>query len=96
VKKHADIEAKRKADAEQGKTDVKGAIDRLEKHLKKEEIEQIDELKKSTVKSWLGQQKVVPPNKPGMDRKAHNQRIKTRSRILEPCIRPYDWCKTNK
>jgi hypothetical protein len=32
-KKHNDIEAKRQADAKQGKEDMKGAIDRLEKHL---------------------------------------------------------------
>lgn len=35
-KKHDDIEAKRKAAAAQGKTDVKGAIDRLEKQVKGE------------------------------------------------------------
>ncbi len=52
----------------------------------KEEVEQIDELKKSTVKSWLGQQPVVPPKKPGMDRKAHNQRIKTRSKSWDSAI----------
>jgi hypothetical protein len=52
----------------------------------KEEVEQIDELKKSTVKSWLGQQPVVPPKKPGMDRKAHNQRIKTRSKSWDRAI----------
>jgi hypothetical protein len=51
-----------------------------------EEVEQIDELKKSTVKSWLGQQPVVPPKKPGMDRKAHNQRIKTRSKSWDRAI----------
>jgi hypothetical protein len=32
-KKHDDIEAKRQADAKQGKENMKGAIDRLEKHL---------------------------------------------------------------
>ena len=45
-----------------------------------EEFEQLDELKKSTVFSWLKQQPVVPEKKPGMDKKAHNQRIKTRSK----------------
>ena len=35
-KKHSDIEAKRKANAAQGKTDVKGAVDRLEKAVKGE------------------------------------------------------------
>jgi hypothetical protein len=60
----------------------------LDKHISslKEEVEQIDELKKSTVKSWLGQQKVVPPKKPGMDKKAHNQRIKTRSKSWDRAI----------
>jgi hypothetical protein len=51
-----------------------------------EEVEQIDELKKSTVKSWLNQQPVVPEKKPGMDRKAHNQRIKTRSKSWDRAI----------
>jgi len=41
-----------------------------------EEVEQIDELKKSTVFSWLKQQPVVPEKKPGMSKKDHNQRIK--------------------
>ena len=36
-KKHADIETKRQAAAKQGKTDVKGAIDRLEKHVNAKE-----------------------------------------------------------
>jgi hypothetical protein len=36
-KKHDAIEAKRKADAEQGKENMSGAIDRLEKHLNKEQ-----------------------------------------------------------
>ena len=52
----------------------------------KEEVEPIEELKKSTVKSWLGKQEVVPPKKPGMDRKAHNQRIKTRSKSWDSAI----------
>jgi hypothetical protein len=51
-----------------------------------EEVEQIDELKKSTVKSWLGKQDVVPPKKPGMDRKAHNLRIKTRSKSWDSAL----------
>jgi hypothetical protein len=45
-----------------------------------EEVEQIDELKKSTVFSWLKQQPVVPEKKPGMTRKDHNQKIKTHSK----------------
>jgi len=62
-------------------------LTKVERHTTvKEEIEQIDELKKSTVKSWLGQQPVVPPKKPGMDRKAHNQRIKTRSKSWDRAI----------
>jgi hypothetical protein len=47
---------------------------------KNEEVEQIDELKKTTVFSWLKQQPVVPEKKPGMSRKAHNQKIKTKSK----------------
>jgi hypothetical protein len=45
-----------------------------------EEFEQLDELKKSTVFSWLKQQPVVPEKKPGMDKKAHNKRIKTHNK----------------
>jgi hypothetical protein len=62
-------------------------LTKVERHTTvKEESEQIDELKKSTVKSWLSQQPVVPPKKPGMDRKAHNQRIKTRSKSWDSAI----------
>ena len=45
-----------------------------------EEVEQIDELKKSTVFSWLKQQPVVPEKKPGMTRKDFNKKIKTHSK----------------
>ena len=46
----------------------------------KEEVEPIDELKKTTVFSWLKQQPVVPEKKPGMSRKDHNKKIKTSSK----------------
>ena len=45
----------------------------------KEEVEKIDELKKTTVKSWLGQQKPILDKKPGEERKAYNTRTKKRS-----------------
>jgi ribosomal protein L31E len=45
-----------------------------------EEVEQIDELKKTTVFSWLKKQPVVPEKKPGMSRKDHNQKIKTHNK----------------
>jgi hypothetical protein len=53
----------------------------LDKHLSSlsEEVEQIDELKKTTVKSWLGQQKPILDKKPGEERKAYNTRTKKRS-----------------
>jgi hypothetical protein len=38
-KKHDEIERKRKEDAAQGKENMSGAIDRLEKHLNKEEVD---------------------------------------------------------
>jgi len=91
-KKHNDIEKARQEKLHQDpskvtvpvantkKDDLTLAIDRLEKHLNKEEVEQIDELKKTTVFSWLKQQPVVPEKKPGMSRKAHNQKIKTKSK----------------
>jgi hypothetical protein len=81
-KKHDEIKNKETKDG----SGMSAAIDRLQKHMNKEEVEQIDELKKSTVKSWLGKQEVVPPKKPGMDRKAHNQRIKTRSKSWDSAL----------
>jgi hypothetical protein len=51
-----------------------------------EEVEQIDEISKKTVKSWLSKQPVVPAKKPGMDKKAHNQRIKVRSKSWDSAI----------
>ena len=59
--------------------DTYAQMAKYQKKLSQEETEQIDELKKSTVKSWLGQQDVVPTKKPGMDRKDFNKRIKSRS-----------------
>jgi hypothetical protein len=53
---------------------------------KNEEVEQIDELKKSTVKSWLKQQPVVPEKKPGMDRKSFNQKVKLRSKSWDRAL----------
>jgi hypothetical protein len=56
-------------------------LTKVERHITvKEETEQIDELKKSTVFSWLKQQPVVPEKKPGMSRKDHNKKIKTSSK----------------
>jgi hypothetical protein len=46
----------------------------------KEKVEQIDELKKSTVFSWLKQQPVVPVRKPGSDRVSYNQKVKNHSK----------------
>ena len=51
-----------------------------------EESEQIDEISKKTVKSWLKQQPVVPEKKSGMDKKAHNQKIKLRSKSWDSAI----------
>jgi hypothetical protein len=70
--KHKEIEKNQSKDG----SGMTSAIDRLQKHMNKEEVEQIDELKKSTVFSWLKKQPVVPEKKPGMSRKDHNQRIK--------------------
>jgi len=56
-------------------------LTKVERHITvKEEVEQIDELKKSTVFSWLKQQPVVPEKKPGMTRKDFNKKIKTHSK----------------
>ena len=49
-KKHDDIEKKRQADVEQGKENMSGAIDRLEKHLNKEEI--VSEERGNADKHW--------------------------------------------
>jgi hypothetical protein len=51
-----------------------------------EEVQQIDEISKKTVKSWLSKQPVVPAKKPGMDKKAHNSRIKIRSKSWDSAI----------
>ena len=80
ARKHDDIEREMKARHAAGKEDMKGSIDRLQAHMNKEETEQIDELKKSTVFSWLKQQPVVPEKKPGMSRKDHNKKIKSHSK----------------
>jgi hypothetical protein len=45
-----------------------------------EEFEQLDELKKSTVFSWLKQQPVVPVRKPGSDRVSYNQKVKNHNK----------------
>lgn len=57
-----------------------------QKKLAQEEVEQIDELKKSTVKSWLSQQKPIPEKKPGEERKAFNVRIKKRSKSWDSAL----------
>ena len=80
--KHKEIEKNQSKDG----SGMTSAIDRLEKHMNKEEVEQIDEISKKTVKSWLKQQPVVPEKKPGMDRKAHNQKIKLRSKSWDSAI----------
>jgi hypothetical protein len=48
AKKHAEIEKKQSKDG----SGMSSAIDRLEKHLNKEEVEQIDEISKSTLASY--------------------------------------------
>jgi hypothetical protein len=56
-------------------------LTKVERHITvKEESEQIDELKKSTVFSWLKQQPVVPVRKPGTDRVSYNQKVKNHSK----------------
>ena len=50
-KKHAEIETQMKARHAAGKDDMKGSIDRLEKSLNKEEVEQIDEVSLKTATS---------------------------------------------
>lgn len=97
-KKHNDIEKVRQEKLHQDpskvsvpvantkKDDLTAAIDRLEKHLNKEEIEQITELKKTTVKSWLKQQKPIPEKKPGEERKSYNVRIKKRSKSWDGAL----------
>ena len=53
---------------------------------KNEEVEQIVEISKKTVKSWLGQQKPIPEKKPDEQRKAFNVRIKKRSKSWDGAI----------
>ena len=84
MNRYGEWEHRPKTGISRGKGDLisHGEFKDLDKHISslKEEVEQIDELKKSTVFSWLKQQPVVPEKKPGMDKKAHNQRIKTHSK----------------
>ena len=83
---HGDQVGKKKKGKEVSAKNVSRSISRLtgfkptQNQPQKEEVEQIDELKKSTVFSWLKQQPVVPEKKPGMSRKDHNQKIKTHSK----------------
>jgi hypothetical protein len=51
-KKHDELEKATSTRHAAGKNDMKGAIDRLEKSLNKEEVEQIDEISKSTLSSY--------------------------------------------
>jgi len=51
-KKHDELKKATAARHAAGKNDMKGAIDRLEKSLNKEEVEQIDEISKSTLASY--------------------------------------------
>ena len=51
-----------------------------------EEVEQVTELKKTTIKSWLSQQKPIPEKKPGEERKAFNVRIKKRSKSWDGAL----------
>jgi len=53
---------------------------------KNEEVDQIVEISKKTVKSWLGQQKPIPEKKPDEQRKAFNVRIKKRSKSWDGAI----------
>lgn len=82
----ASAREKKHDDIEKNSGGMTSAIDRLEKHMNKEEIEQVDELKKTTIKSWLKQQDPIPEKKPGEERKAFNVRIKKRSKSWDGAL----------
>jgi hypothetical protein len=52
-KKHAEIEKQMQARHAAGKEDLKGAIDRLEKHVNKEDVEQVDEISQDLAGKYL-------------------------------------------
>jgi hypothetical protein len=52
-RKHAEIEAKRKEAAAQGKENMSGAIDRLEKQVNKEEVEQVNEISVDSASNYI-------------------------------------------
>ena len=52
-KKHDEIEAKRKESAAQGKENMSGAIDRLEKQVNKEEVEQVNEISVDSASNYI-------------------------------------------
>jgi hypothetical protein len=52
-KKHDEIEAKRKEAAAQGKENMSGAIDRLEKQVNKEEVEQVNEISVDSASNYI-------------------------------------------
>jgi len=52
-KKHNEIEAKRKEAAAQGKENMSGAIDRLEKQVNKEEVEQVNEISVDSASNYI-------------------------------------------
>jgi hypothetical protein len=56
-KKHDEIERKRKEDAAQGKENMSGAIDRLEKHLNKEEVDHYTQAEKHLDKATEAKRK---------------------------------------
>jgi hypothetical protein len=52
-KKHDEIEAKRKESAAQGKENMTAAIDRLEKQVNKEEVEQVNEISVDSASNYI-------------------------------------------
>jgi len=52
-KKHDEIEAKRKEAAAQGKENMSGAIDRLEKQVNKEEVEKVNEISVDSASNYI-------------------------------------------
>ena len=52
-KKHNEIEAKRKEAAAQGKENMSSAIDRLEKQVNKEEVEQVNEISVDSASNYI-------------------------------------------
>lgn len=94
AKKHADIEAQMKARHAAGKEDMKGAIDRLEKHLNKEDVFQDPQAATQTVFDGANNTNDTSERKMQLSKSA--RMIKSLYKHLNMKEDTYDWEKADK